>query len=398
MKNACLLLGIGLAAGLLTGTALGDPWTIPQPCLLEHFDIRMGGWLEQGITFNGHQVANQFNGPVATNDLDHEYQMNQFWLFFDRPADTGGCGWAVGGHIDMLYGTDWRFGINHGLEDRINGFNYQTYGMVIPQMYLEVAYNDLSVKLGHFAGILDYEVVPAVFNPFYSHSYGYGYGVPQLVTGVLANYKLNDQLSVQAGFHRGWMMFEDYNEDLDVMCGVKWAGADNKTVLAYAFSLGPQDPDGAQNRFVYSLVAQRQLSEKLRYVAVHNLGTQTNSAPGGAVAEWYGLNQYFLYTINRCWSANLRFEWFRDDDGVRVAGPGNIPGVRAWDGAGYAGNFYELTLGLTWRPNENITFRPEVRWDWYDGRPSAKPGNALPFNDGESSDQFLVGCDMIVTF
>ena len=71
---------------------------------------------------------------------------------------------AIGGHVDLLFGTDWRFGVNHGLEDRINSFSDQDYGMVIPQAYMEVAFNNLSVKLGHFAAILDYEVIPAPMN------------------------------------------------------------------------------------------------------------------------------------------------------------------------------------------------------------------------------------------
>ncbi|MCL6441212.1 MAG: isoleucine--tRNA ligase, partial [Thermoleophilum sp.] len=127
-------------------------------------------------------------------------------LLFDRPADNGGSGWAIGGRLDMVYGTDWRFGINHGLEDRINGFNRQTYGLVLPQMYAEIAYDDLSVKLGHFDDAMGYENVPAVLNPLYSHSYAMAFSEPLLVTGLLAQYRLNDRLSVLGGFHRGWMM------------------------------------------------------------------------------------------------------------------------------------------------------------------------------------------------
>ena len=217
----------------------GEPWKLPQPCFLQQHKTVLGGWLEQGITFND-QGNDGFNGPVATNDMAGEYQMNQMWMYLHRPADTGGCGFAWGGHIDMIYGTDWRFGINHGLEDRINGFDYQSYGLVIPQAYLELAYNDLSVKLGHFAAILDYEAVPAVMNPFYSHSYSYGYTVPQLVTGALADWKMTDQFSVQAGFHRGREMFEDFNDELEVMAGVKWVSCDKGTSIAYAMSSGQQ--------------------------------------------------------------------------------------------------------------------------------------------------------------
>ncbi len=372
----------------------------------------MGGWLEQGITFNGDRPSDDFNGPVATNDLDAEYQMNQLWLYFVRPIDTSKRGWDVGGRIDLVYGSDFRFGVNYGLEDEINSLD-QTYGLVIPQMYLEVGVGNLSVKLGHFAGILDYEAVPAPLNPFYSHSYSYGYTVPQLVTGFLFDYKVDDQLSVQAGMHRGWMMFEDTNDEWDFMGGVKWVSSDKRTSVAFAVSVGAEDPGfilngvplgdwnghpGDQERFVYSLVFQHQFTERFRYVAVHNLGYEDDAVPtshGLQDAEWYGLNQYFLYQLNPQWSLNLRFEWLRDDDGARVAGPGNIPGIRAWNRFGFAGNFYELTCGVSWRPTPNWVVRPEIRWDWYDG-PAGPRG--LPFDNGSDDDQFLFGVDAIFMF
>ena len=78
-------------------------------------------------------------------------------------------------------------------------------------------------------------------NPLYSHSYSYGYTVPQLVTGVLGDYKLTDCLSVQAGVHRGWLAFEDPNDKLDFMGGVKWTSPSERTKIAYAISVGPQD-------------------------------------------------------------------------------------------------------------------------------------------------------------
>ena len=91
----------------------------------------------------------------------------------------------------------------------------------------------------------------------------------------------------------------------------------------------------------------------------------------------------------------MRIEWLRDDDGARVAGPGNIPGVRAWDGRGFAGHFYNLTMGLGWRPNGNWIVRPEVRWDWYDGEPGQ---TGLPFDGGNRASQLLFAVDAILTF
>ncbi len=372
-----------------------------QPQCLQNMGISLSGWLQQGITFNNEHPISRFNGPVATNDRDREYQMNQFWMTLQRPVNTGGDGLDFGGRIDAMYGTDWRFGINNGLEDRINGFNGQSYGMVLPQAYAEVGFNDLSVKLGHFAAILDYEAVPAPANFFYSHSYCYSYCVPQLVTGVLADYKMDENWSVQGGFDRGWSQFEDNNRSLDFLGGIRWQSSDQRTTVSYALSNGPQDANSAQNRFVYSLVIQEKLGPRSQYVMVHDLGVENNALPGGGAAEWYGLNQYYTYSLNDQWSAGMRAEWLRDQEGVRVAGPGNIPGVRAWSGHGFAGNFYELTAGLNWRPQANVIFRPEVRYDWYDGGAGGyglSNQTGLPFNDGRSSTQFLTAADLILLF
>jgi len=389
----------GCCSGGKGGCGAAAPWKMPQPCCLQKRGIMVGGWLQQGITFNGHNPSDGLNGTVGTNDWDAEYQMNQLWLYLTRPIDNGGHGWGFGGHVDMIFGTDWRFGINNGLETEINQLD-NDYGLVIPQFYAEVAYNNLSVKIGHQAGILDYEAVPAVANPFYSHSLSYGFTVPQLVTGVMANYQITDQFSFQGGFHRGWMQFEDINDDLDVMVGVKFQSASGKTSLAYAISSGAQDPAGANDRFVSSLVLKRTVTENLQYVAVQNVGFEDNTGIGGTDAEWYGLNQYFLYKINACWSANLRVEWLRDDDGAIVHGPPApviAGGLRAWPGSGYAGDFYELTAGLAWRPCPNLVVRPECRWDWYNGAASAGP-QALPYNVGADDDQFTFGVDAILTF
>jgi hypothetical protein len=110
-------------------------------------------------------------------------------------------------------------------------------------------------------------------------------------------------------------------------------------------------------------------------------------------AEWYGINQYLFYTINDCWKAGARFEWFRDDDGARVGAvrPGNPLAA-----GGFAGNFYDIALGLNWSPHANIMVRPEVRWDWYDGDILA--GSNGPFdtdNPPGDDDQMLAAIDVI---
>ncbi len=377
-----------------------QPWKLIDGPRLQASRISVGGWLEQGITFNAQEPASRYNGPVATNDRHADYQLNQLWVYAFRPTQTDACGFDIGGRVDVVFGNDWRYGISRGLEDRINGVS-QNYGLVLPQMYLEVAINRLTVKLGHFAGILDYEAVPAILNPFYSHSYSYSYTVPILVTGILASYQLTDQLTVDGGFHRGWMMFEDNNDDLDFMGGIRWKSPSERTQVTYAVSVGPQDDAGRQDRFVYSLVLRQKIGQRMEYVLVHNLGWEKEAVvwaqPRPQDAEWYGINQYFIYTLSPKLAAAARVEWLRDDDGVRIAGVGNLVPGKGWPALpGFAGDFYELTLGLNWRPAPNWLVRPEVRWDWYDG--SRNLQGQLPFDDGSSRHQFTFATDVVLTF
>jgi maltoporin len=217
---------------------------------------------------------------------------------------------------------------------------------------------------------------------------------------VLAEYKATDNLSVLGGFHRGWMMFEDNNNCLDFMGGLRWTSHNKKASLSYAVSVGPQDVAGVQDRFVHTALLKWQASESLQYIMQQDYGMENNATDGRTNvgdAAWYGLNQYLLYTLNPCWKAVARFEWFRDDDGVRVFGPPPAAGIRAWPGApGFAGNFYELTLGLNWTPGTNLIVRPELRWDWYEGQSSI--AGQRPFGSFDSDNQFLFGVDAIVTY
>ena len=376
-----------------------DPWKLPQPCVLQRMGITTGGWLQAGITANGEDPGDGFNGPVLMNDRHGDLQMHQFWLYFERACDTGGYGVDIGGRVDLFYGTDWRAALCHGLglEDRINGQD-QLYGFAVPQFYVEAALNDLSVKMGRMAGILGYEMIPPMGNFFYSHSYTICYTEPLLITGLMARYELADQWAVLAGLHQGIHRFEDNNNELNFQGGLTWTSLDKGTSLAYAVDAGKNDDAGLQDEYVHSLVFKRQLTERALYAIQNNLGF-LNGVAGGDDAEWYSIVQYLVYALNPLWSAGVRVEWFRDDDGVKILGMGNLPGARGWLGApGYAGSFTDLSLGLNWKPKANLLIRPEVRWDWYDGPPNPNGPYPLPFDNGSSSDQLTFATDLVVTF
>jgi hypothetical protein len=380
------------------------PWHIPQPCIFQAHNIDMGGWVEQGITFNNLRPADRFNGPQVTNDRDREYQLNQAWLYFNRPTNTDGCGFDLGGRIDMCYGTDWRFGQCYGLENRFDDSN-SFYGLVLPQFYAEVAINNLTVKAGHFATFTSYEVVPAPLNFFYSHTYLMGgYFDPLLVTGVQADYNLGHGWKAIGGINRGELEFEDPDNTWNFLGGLKWTSSDKKETLSLMTQTGPDDGfTGVHERDSVFIVYTDQLTDRLQYATQIDVGQEKNGSvvTPGQNANWYGLEEVLIYKLNAKWSAGVRYEWIRDEEGSRIFGIGKVLLTdKGWDGPpGFAGSFQDVTLGLNWRPHPNVVFGPEVRWDFYDGPANpVDPTRPYPFGDHERTSQFTFATNMIVTF
>lgn len=369
------------------------------------------GWINGGFMLNSRDNNSNFNGVTTFPDRD-EGQINQLYGIFEKKVNTGGCGWDVGGRADFLYGTDFVFTQATGLEltdddipsQRLNGSPF-LYGLAIPQLYGEVGYNDLSVKIGHFYTNIGYEGVMAPGQFFYSHPYTHQYGEPFTHTGALANYAYSDTTNVLLGIVNGWDHFDRQTDTGAALFGLTWDGGN---ALSFNFSgifspneaitLGPLADPAAPiltNRNLISFVATYDINDCWTYVYQSDVGWQhdANSISPGRSAEWYSVNQYLFYTINDCWKAGMRFEWFRDDDGARVTGvrPGNPV-----EGEFFVGDFYELSFGLNYTPSANLTVRPEVRYDWTDIEASSGPIG--PFGDGDRPDQLLFGFDAIYLF
>jgi hypothetical protein len=257
--------------------------------------------------------------------------------------------------------------------------------------------------MGHFATFSSLELVPAPANFFYSHSLlSLGYFDPVLVTGLQADYKLNDNWTAVGGFNRGWMMYEDPNNSLNFLGGAIWNSDDKKTHLSVYVDVGPQDAfvGGSCDRTNVITVFTHQLTQRWSYGSQYTAGIEKGGSliNKGQDASWYGTEQMLTYKINDKWSAGIRYEWVRDNDGSRVAGIGNVLLTdKGWDGKpGCAGAYNDLSLGLNWRPHPNFVLRPEVRWDWYDGVENAF--GQLPYGNHLERQQFLADMDLIITF
>ncbi len=373
-----------------------EPWHLLQP---RGRGWQLTGWLDVGGTANDESPASHFNGPWNWNGRD-EIGVNQLYASFGKQANSGGCGLDFGGQIDLLYGTDFRFAQARGLElnpDGTDSWNsHRFYGLAMPQAYGEIAYNSLSLRVGHFYAPLGYEAVTATSNFFYSRSYSFQYGMPFTFTGALATWNYSDEVQFLAGAHNGHNALDLSIDTTGIFGGIKLTPDCRPWWLYFAATSG-DEPSAISavsraNSTTYVMVVNYNLTEKWQYVFEHRLGVQQDGVRDVNLnrfcpAEWYGINQYLYYTINSCWKAGLRAEWFRDDDGVRVLG--QVPGNP--NQGPYTGNFFEYAVGLNYTPNANLIARPEIRWDRFDG-------TGIPFNDGAKNEQFTFAMDVILKY
>ncbi|HEV7279845.1 MAG TPA: porin [Pirellulaceae bacterium] len=370
---------------------------------------KVGGWLQGGIYANDRGIrGTSGNGPIAFNQLAGEFALHQGWVYLDRELNTDdGFGW--GAHADYIYGIDAADTSAFG--DASWDYTWQTsrdgtrqgYGSAIPQAYGQVGYGDLNVKVGKFFTIMGYEVVQATGNFFYSHAYTMNYGEPFTHTGALAEYKPSDDVTLWGGYTFGWDTgFNNYTDSSTFLGGISYTGIESVTAT-YTTNFGyfgdgtgsnlggTYYPGNAGDIWVQSIVIIVDLNDRLQYVAQSDFGSNTIETVGGAPGStntWYGANQYLFYTINDCWRAGVRYEWFYDD--ARDSGRSRV---------GFGENEYQsITAGLNWTPHTNVTIRPEARWDWIESHGGTGPfpvASGPVFGDPSI---FAYGVDAIFTY
>jgi hypothetical protein len=370
---------------------LADPWTLPQPAFLKDRDITIGGWIEGGIY--GNQYGAPSNGPIGLRGIGNGFTVDQVWFYAERKTDTKGAGWDLGGRIDYLFGVDALATQCFGDHTFDYGWNTSSiYGFAMPQVYAEIAHDDVKVKVGHFYTPIGYEVVQAPQNFFYSHSYSHTFGEPFTHTGALASYARNEDVTYYAGWTEGWDQgFEDADGGSTFLGGISSKLSEKTTVAWYVsagkLGTGNAFPGAASGDIYYNcFILTQKINEKWTYIFEHDLGTNSNVAAVGGVPgvdnQWYQINNYLTYKVNDCWSYGGRFEWFQDPQGARV-----VPGAM--------GNYWAMTGGVNYKPHANITIRPEIRYDWFNAFAGS---TTLPFNGGTSSSQLSGGFDMIFTY
>lgn len=368
---------------------------------LDDLGINIYGYVQASYLYNPKYSNNQDNvGQLVTSGIQYnKTAFNAVDLVIERQVDLKK--FDIGGKINILWGEDanglystGEEGIQHGPNNTANGIANDDPSWAFAEYYVDVAIpvgNGLKVRVGKFGALAGYESTlnPAV-NPFYTHSYIWGYAEYALNTGIVAFYNLNDQWAVAGGVIRGWGdSLEDKNDNGVTGIGqIAWTPS-KQFQHYFNVTVGPEvgnDNDHSRVFFDYTGVYQAtdRLSLGLNIDFYYDGGASANGDVNMGIATYAG------YTINDYLTANARLEWFSDQaDGAYAPATFN---------SGNNVNIWSITLGVTIKPlpkdpiGQNLKIRPEVRYDYAEDSIYSGGGS-----DG-SRDQFLLGGDVIFTF
>jgi hypothetical protein len=377
--NGCCDHGWGSCLG---DCCLGDPWTLQgylNPC--DEPKHTYGGWIGVGYYTDNDPFSFDENDLLSFWDNPDQVNLDQLWFWAEKLADADACSADWGYRFDVVYGVDAQktqaFG-NSGFPNADgwdNDWDHGEYGWAIPQLYGEVAYGDLSVKIGHFFTLIGYEVVPKTGNFFYSHSFTMFNAEPFTHTGVLGTYSASDDLTLYAGWTLGWDTgFDQFEDGSNFLGGF---GVQLTDDVKYTYICTAGDLGWREEGYSHSNVLDVTLSENWQYV-LHSDYLNTNRPV--VVGEDFedeviSVVNYLFYTLNDCWKLGGRFEWYKAN-----AHTGEMV------------SYYEITGGVNYHAHANLVLRPEVKYNWTPAEDHFEDETGEDFND------VLFGIDAILTF
>ena len=320
------------------------PWS-----LFKNDNFTIGGWFQGGY----HSESNDL-----FNNQPDDFNIHQAYFFAEKVAESRDGGLGFGFRVDGLYGIDagdtQSFGNNPGVFDLGDGFQRGGgFGWAIPQAYGEVAGQDWSVKIGHFYTLIGYEVVTAPDNFFYSHAITQFNSEPFTHTGAIGTFNVSDDTTIYAGWTLGWDTgFDQFDGGSNFLGGFSTSISD-QTVLTYITTIGDFGARG-DDAYSHSIVFDTAVTDRFNWVVQSDLLRVDSTGEDNI-----GINQYFLYDISDRWAAGVRMEWWKGDALTGYAPHGGIfpPG-------GGSHSYYDVTLGLNFKPTQNLIIRPEYRYDW----------------------------------
>jgi putative OmpL-like beta-barrel porin-2 len=391
---------------------VGDPGIIPAWPLREALyagpngdwwkksRIQIYGW--ENFSFNlstsrGNARSQNANFPLIYDLRPNRIEQHQFVLYLERVPDefqTDHIDWGF--RISAVYGLDYRFMISRGLfSDQLLKHNHY-YGFDMPMVYFDLyipnVFQGMNIRIGRIISMPDIEAQLAPNNLMASHSLLYGFD-NYTQTGIFTTTKIDNQWTIQIGISNGTDVALWQNDPGNQPTGtfmVQWTSPnqmDSVYIGDNAFNNGEFGYNNLQqivgtwthkfNDKVYTATeAWYMYMNDARSHSTPEVPFQGGSFPvrDGYAPEWAVLN-YTMFRVTPTAFLTVRNEYMNDKVGSRT---------------GYATQYSEHSIGITWWPNKIVTIRPELRFDHsYD---------TAAFNNGTRQNQFVFSTDFIIHF
>jgi len=369
----------------------------------------ISGYVDTAAQWNPGTDQTPAGGPnipsysFAKND---GFSLNAVDIAIDHPEDESP--WAAGYHVELMYGPD------SAPNASLSGGNTANIRQAYLSLRTPVGNSGIDWKVGVWDTIIGYESTSDPTDPNYTRSYGYSIE-PTTHTGVLGTYKVNDEISVQAGIADdsnvgdapsavdGTSEIESqkaYMAAVALTAPSTWGWLNGATLNAGVIN---SDNAGAGYTGSTSGYAGATIPTPLSALKVgaafDYLDLHATEAGFGQDKNIWVLGGYASYQINDKTSFNVRGEYLRDDlDGansdVFTSGAFDVTGA---DVPNFGAE--ELTATLQYNLWANVLSRVEFRWDHVEdhdafGATSSGPtaGSAFRKND------FLLALNLIYQF
>jgi Putative beta-barrel porin-2, OmpL-like. bbp2 len=391
---------------------IGDPGELPPYPLMQAIyegpggqmwkdsKIQIYGWVNfSGNISTSHPSKTSENGnfPLIYDLRSNRMELNQIVLYLERLANenqTDHIDWGF--RISALYGLDYRFTTTYGfLSDQLlkhNSYSGFDMPMIYLDLYIPYVFQGMNIRIGRIISEPDIEAQLAPNNLMASHSLLYGFD-NYCQEGIFTTTKLNDQWTIQAGISDGTDVALWQNDPGRQVTGtvmIQWTSP-NQMDSIYA-----GDNNFNNGKFGYNNLQQivgtwtHKFNDRI-YTATEawymymndaidhptdEVPFQGGSFPvrNGYAPEWAVLN-YTMFRLAPNTFLTVRNEYFKDKVGSRT---------------GFATDYSEHSIGITWWPDKLITIRPELRYDHsYAER---------AFDNGTRHNQLVFSTDMIFHF
>ncbi len=362
--------------------------------------IKVYGWVDPSVNFS---TSRNSNVPLAYNIVPNKIELSQAILIFERVTDsvqTDHMDWGF--KFTNLYGIDYRYTTAKGyFSDQLLKHN-RLYGYDPLQMYVDLYFpkirEGMILRMGRYISPIDIEAQLSPENYLYTHSVMYTYD-PYTFTGIQSILRWNRQwtsiIGVQAGNDMApWTTSSQPNGEF-LLKWVSKSGYDS--LFGGVDSVGRgYFKNGHDDLQVASLAWSHKINDKAHTLTEAYYIWERSALVGGSVtggpaypyftgvgpgaflpglSDSFGIVNYTAYKTSEKSFFVARSDILDDPRGFRT---------------GYAGAYFEHTLGMTFHLTPWCMTRPEIRFDYTSGQKA--------FDNGTRREQFTFSWDIIIRF